>query len=633
MPIAVACLGLLPLGAEGASAATRFAAPGGTGPAPACTEAAPCSLFNAADSAAPQRPPAGTQIILLAGTYTDANNSQDLGLNRTISLPNDVTVRGAAGEPRPVIAASLSGGEPLTVHDGDIVSHIEIQASTPLGINLHGGTVEDIIVRNSRNDGFACRTSGNSTILRESACLTSGARGVAIGTDVGAGLSERIVLRSVTAISTGPSSLGLSFRSTGSPLAVDAKAMIARGTDKDVRAIGSAAGGSSTINLANSDYAIFEAKGEGGGTASVTEPSVNGNVTAPPLLAADLIHELPGSPTIDKGVLDAQSGITDIDGDARESGMAPDIGADEQILAPTSAAVQCPPAEVLGNQVVTCSVQVKDTGQPNPSVPTGAVGLHSDHRGAGPVPCTLVPVSGVPDESRCQLAFTPTEVGLHRITAAYEGDRTHGSSSGSTSVTVTPRASTTSLACAPAALTLGAGPATCTATVSDPGAAPSVPSGTVRFSTSGAAGTFGGDASCTLAGAGEAKASCQIIFTPAASGASSLRAAYQGDDSLHRPSEGTSPLSVSTQSKSVPETTIKRKPRAKTTSRLAVFSFSADQGGAGFQCKLDKAQFKPCRSPFKRKVKPGRHSFRVRAVDAAGAADPTPASYRWRVFG
>jgi hypothetical protein len=47
--------------------------------------------------------------------------------------------------------------------------------------------------------------------------------------------------------------------------------------------------------------------------------------------------------------------------------------------------------------------------------------------------------------------------------------------------------------------------------------------------------------------------------------------------------------------------------------------------------RLDKAPFKPCRSPFRRKVKSGRHSFKVRAVSAADAADPATASYRWQV--
>jgi hypothetical protein len=49
-------------------------------------------------------------------------------------------------------------------------------------------------------------------------------------------------------------------------------------------------------------------------------------------------------------------------------------------------------------------------------------------------------------------------------------------------------------------------------------------------------------------------------------------------------------------------------------------------------CKLDRKPFRRCGSPFKRKVKPGKHSFKLEAIDAAGNVDPTPASYKWKVI-
>ncbi len=81
-----------------------------------------------------------------------------------------------------------------------------------------------------------------------------------------------------------------------------------------------------------------------------------------------------------------------------------------------------------------------------------------------------------------------------------------------------------------------------------------------------------------------------------------------------------------------PQTKIAKHPRNKTSLRLARFRFRADQPGSSFQCKLDKGAFRACRSPFKRKVRRGRHVFQVRAVNSAGVADPTPARFRWRVF-
>jgi hypothetical protein len=80
-----------------------------------------------------------------------------------------------------------------------------------------------------------------------------------------------------------------------------------------------------------------------------------------------------------------------------------------------------------------------------------------------------------------------------------------------------------------------------------------------------------------------------------------------------------------------PQTKLAKHPRKKTARRTARFTFSSDQPGSSFQCKLDKGPFKSCRSPFKRKVKRQRHLFQVRAVNSAGTADPTPAKFSWRV--
>ena len=80
-----------------------------------------------------------------------------------------------------------------------------------------------------------------------------------------------------------------------------------------------------------------------------------------------------------------------------------------------------------------------------------------------------------------------------------------------------------------------------------------------------------------------------------------------------------------------PQTTITKKPKKKTTKRTAKFKFTSDEAGSTFQCKLDRKKFKSCDSPYKKKVKPGKHKFQVRAIDPAGNVDPSPAKYRWRV--
>jgi hypothetical protein len=81
-----------------------------------------------------------------------------------------------------------------------------------------------------------------------------------------------------------------------------------------------------------------------------------------------------------------------------------------------------------------------------------------------------------------------------------------------------------------------------------------------------------------------------------------------------------------------PQTTLRRKPPKRTADRTPTFRFGADEAKARFQCKLDKAAYKACRSPFtSKKLGFGAHAFKVRAIDSDGRVDPSPASYRFRV--
>lgn len=64
--------------------------------------------------------------------------------------------------------------------------------------------------------------------------------------------------------------------------------------------------------------------------------------------------------------------------------------------------------------------------------------------------------------------------------------------------------------------------------------------------------------------------------------------------------------------------------------RVAV-SFVSNEPGSSFRCKLDGGPFRPCRSPRAYMVRPGRHTIRVYAIDAAGNRDRTPAVIGLRV--
>ncbi|HYU60126.1 MAG TPA: choice-of-anchor Q domain-containing protein [Solirubrobacterales bacterium] len=80
-----------------------------------------------------------------------------------------------------------------------------------------------------------------------------------------------------------------------------------------------------------------------------------------------------------------------------------------------------------------------------------------------------------------------------------------------------------------------------------------------------------------------------------------------------------------------PETTIVKGPKSKTKKRKAKFEFAADEPGSTFQCKLDKGDFEPCDPAETFKVKRKKHTLEVRAIDAAGNVDPTPATDSWKV--
>jgi hypothetical protein len=81
-----------------------------------------------------------------------------------------------------------------------------------------------------------------------------------------------------------------------------------------------------------------------------------------------------------------------------------------------------------------------------------------------------------------------------------------------------------------------------------------------------------------------------------------------------------------------PNTTITTAPPVKTTNTSASFSFNSSESGSTFECKLDSAAFASCKSPKSYSgLSVQDHTFSVRARDAAGNVDPSPASRTWTV--
>lgn len=82
-----------------------------------------------------------------------------------------------------------------------------------------------------------------------------------------------------------------------------------------------------------------------------------------------------------------------------------------------------------------------------------------------------------------------------------------------------------------------------------------------------------------------------------------------------------------------PETTIVSKPPDPSASPVAAFTYSSNEPGSKFQCKLDAGSFTACPSAGTSYtgLSSGSHTFQVRAIDAANNVDPTPAGYSFAI--
>ncbi len=84
--------------------------------------------------------------------------------------------------------------------------------------------------------------------------------------------------------------------------------------------------------------------------------------------------------------------------------------------------------------------------------------------------------------------------------------------------------------------------------------------------------------------------------------------------------------------RTAPNTTITSAPPTLTNNPVATFTFISTEAGGGFQCSLDGSIFTDCTSPYATApLLDGKHTFKVKAVDAAGNADKTPARASWTV--
>jgi hypothetical protein len=95
------------------------------------------------------------------------------------------------------------------------------------------------------------------------------------------------------------------------------------------------------------------------------------------------------------------------------------------------------------------------------------------------------------------------------------------------------------------------------------------------------------------------------------------------------------PAAIAVPAAPAPATTFKRKPAkvVRTRGRRArvVFRFGSNQSRVRFFCRVDRSRFQRCRVRIVRRLRPGRHVIRVKARNADGRTDRTPAVYRFRI--
>lgn len=418
MPLLLALL-LLVLPA-GASAVERHAAPGGVGSPTECFALAPCSLTDALSNAYLAD---GDEVILAPGTYSV---STDLWLSKA------VLVRGGGGTAATAIESNgTTDGFVVTNANAELRDfELRHNAGAGDGLVLNSGTLERMIIKSSVRD--ACVY--NDGTIRDTVCASSANFGSGIKGNYGGGTSVNLTLRNVTAIGSGAmNSRGINFYAADtSGISLVGMSVIARGTTDDIY-VAKTIGADLGLALSYSNFSDVTIQGDG--LATVTSPTLYGNQTTAPIFVdapGGNYHQAAGSPTIDAGSYDLSSGITDIDGQARPSGAAYDIGADEYYAPPSP--------------------------------------------GPGPSPSPLPPADTTPPAGK-----------------------------------------------------------------------------------------------------------------------------------------------------------ITKKPKKQTSSRTAKFKFNSSEAGSTFRCKLDRGKYKPCKASYSKRVKPGKHTLRVVAVDAAGNSDPTPAVWRWRV--
>jgi hypothetical protein len=284
----------------------------------ACPITAPCDIVTAVDSASTP-----SMIYVEPGTYTMVANQLIINAGSTLS--------GLPGKAAPLIESEQFIGIDAS---GATVSHLNVTFTGPYyGLRAKdGSTVDHVLVTSNQVGSYACLIEAST--LTDSTCITTGEDSQAVGdaADSGVAATSTATLRGVTAEATGPGDIGL-LEYAGGDLTLDTTATncIFHGTASDVEAKAAVESTSdSFITLSHDDAKVISTVPASPNSATVTTNATD--ITAAPRFvdaAKRNYAEAAGSPTIDKGAADPPDDRTDLAGNARTQGAAPDMGAYE----------------------------------------------------------------------------------------------------------------------------------------------------------------------------------------------------------------------------------------------------------------------------------------------------------------
>lgn len=120
-----------------------------------------------------------------------------------------------------------------------------------------------------------------------------------------------------------------------------------------------------------------------------------------------------------------------------------------------------------------------------------------------------------------------------------------------------------------------------------------------------------------------------ITTTTLADGAHTMTAKAVDGTGSQSPASAALTVTIDT---TAPNTTITGNPAAVTNPTSATFTFTSDETVSTFQASVDGSSFITATAPLTLTgLSGGTHTVLIRAMDAAGNVDPTPASHTWQV--